>query len=144
MLNLSYFHQVAHALHGIGLGRAARLVTGISRILFAAQVPAETKIGPGTVFGYGGIGVVVHRDAVIGANVLISPGVVIGGRSGLAGVPVIEDGLAIVEAQSRTVRLLIRSNWRTGRDWRLPRPERLCRSHDGWLACLVALLPCCT
>ena len=56
----------------------------------------------------------------------------------------VEDGLAIVEAQSRTVRLLIRSNWRTGRDWRLPRPERLCRSHDGWLACLVALLPCCT
>jgi len=95
MLNLSYFHQVAHALHGIGLGRAARLVTGISRILFAAQVPAETKIGPGTVFGYGGIGVVVHRDAVIGANVLISPGVVIGGRSGLAGVPVIEDGAKI-------------------------------------------------
>src|SRR5207302_1490496 len=31
-----------------------------------------------------------------------------------------------------------------GRDWRLPKPERLCRSHDGWLACLVALLPCCT
>jgi len=25
----------------------------------------------------------------------------------------VEDGLAIVEAQSRTVRLLIRSNWRT-------------------------------
>ena len=63
--------------------------------MFAAQVPAETKIGPGTVFGYGGIGVVVHRDAVIGANVLISPGVVIGGRSELAGVPVIEDGVKI-------------------------------------------------
>src|SRR2546430_11653194 len=95
MLNLSYFHQVAHALHGIGLGRAARLVTGISRILFAAQVPAETKIGPVTAFGYGGIGVVVHREAVIRRNVLISPGVVIGGRSGLACVPVIEDGAKI-------------------------------------------------
>ena len=95
MPNVSDFHRVAHALHRAGLARAARLVTGISRILFAAQIPAETKIGPGTVFGYGGIGVVVHRDAVIGANVLISPGVVIGGRSGLAGVPVIEDGAKI-------------------------------------------------
>ncbi len=95
MPNVSDFHRVAHALHRAGLARAARLVSGISRMLFAAQIPAETKIGPGTEFGYGGIGVVVHRDAVIGANVLISPGVVIGGRSGLAGVPVIDDGAMI-------------------------------------------------
>jgi len=95
MLGITDFHYVAHFLHAAGLGRAAHLVTGISRVLFAAQVPPETKIGPGTVFGYGGMGVVLHRDAVIGANVLISPGVVIGGRSGLVGVPVIEDGVKI-------------------------------------------------
>jgi len=95
MLGIMGFHQVAHFLHGSGFAGAARLMTGVSRFLFAAQVPAETKIGPGTVFGYGGIGVVVHRDAVIGANVLISPGVVIGGRAGLDGVPVIEDQVKI-------------------------------------------------
>src|SRR5256885_6490319 len=95
MLGLTGFHQIAHSLHRSGFRRAAHLMTGVSRVLFAAQVPAETKIGPGTVFGYGGIGVVVHRDAIIGANVLISPGVVIGGRSELVGVPVIEDGVKI-------------------------------------------------
>jgi serine O-acetyltransferase len=95
MLKASSFHDVAYFLHGAGFRRAASLVSGISRLLFSAQIPPETKIGPGTEFGYGGIGVVVHRDAVIGANVLISPGVVIGGRSELPGVPVIEDGVKI-------------------------------------------------
>jgi serine O-acetyltransferase len=94
-LRASCFHQVAYVLHGAGFRRAARLVSGISRLVFSAHIPPETRIGPGTVFGYGGIGVVLHRDAVIGANVLISPGVVIGGRSGLPGVPVIEDGAKI-------------------------------------------------
>jgi serine O-acetyltransferase len=95
MLHVSCLHRVAFALQGTGFVRMARLISGISRVLFSAQVPAETRIGRGTVFGYGGIGVVLHRNAVIGANVLISPGVVIGGRSGLAGVPVIEDDVAI-------------------------------------------------
>lgn len=89
------FHQVAYFLHGAGFGRTALLLSGMIRILYAAWIPPETKIGPGTVFGYGGIGVVLHRRAVIGANVLISPGVVIGGRSGLVGVPVIEDDVKI-------------------------------------------------
>jgi serine O-acetyltransferase len=94
-LRATCFHQVAYTLHAAGFRRAARLVSGISRIVFSAHIPPETRIGPGTVLGYGGIGVVVHRDAVIGANVLISPGVVIGGRSGLMGVPVIEDDVKI-------------------------------------------------
>lgn len=95
MLHVSNLHRVAFLLHSTGFVRTARLVSGISRVLFSAQVPPETKIGPRTVFGYGGIGVVLHRNAVIGAGVLISPGVVIGGRSGLPGVPVIEDNVAI-------------------------------------------------
>jgi serine O-acetyltransferase len=94
-LKATCFHQVAYFLHSAGFRRAAKVVSGISRIVFSAQIPAETKIGPGTVLGYGGIGVVIHCDAVIGSNVLISPGVVIGGRSGLPGVPVIEDGVKI-------------------------------------------------
>jgi serine O-acetyltransferase len=87
--------RFAHALHKAGLGTAARAVSLLSRVVFAAHLPPEAKIGAGTELGYGGIGVIVHKDAVIGSNCLLSPGVVIGGRSGLAGAPVIEDEVLI-------------------------------------------------
>ena len=95
MLDALSFYRVAHTLHSIGLRRTARVLTTASRILFGAHVPAEALIGPGCELGYGGIGIVIHPDAIIGRDVLLSPGVVIGGRSGLQGVPVIEDGAKI-------------------------------------------------
>jgi serine O-acetyltransferase len=95
MLDALTFYRTAHRLHGIGLCRAARVLTVASRILFSAYVPAEAEIGPGCELGYGGIGIVIHKDARIGRDVLISPGVVIGGRSELRGAPIIEDGARI-------------------------------------------------
>jgi len=95
MFNALSFQRVAHVLHRAGFGRAALLVTAAARTFFAAHVPPEVVIGEGTEFGYGGIGVIIHRDAIIGRKVLISPGVVIGGRSEMRGVPVIEDGAKI-------------------------------------------------
>ncbi|MCA1828269.1 MAG: serine O-acetyltransferase [Myxococcales bacterium] len=95
MFNALSFQRIAHALHRAGFGRAAHAVTAAIRTLFSAHIPAEVVIGPGTEFGYGGIGVIIHKDAIIGRNVLISPGVVVGGRSELPGVPVIEDGAKI-------------------------------------------------
>lgn len=95
MFNVLNFQRMAHALHRAGFRRAAYAVTALARSLFSAHIPPEVVIGAGTEFGYGGIGVIVHKDSIIGRNVLISPGVVIGGRSGLEGVPVIEDGAKI-------------------------------------------------
>src|SRR5437870_2351218 len=95
MLDALTFHRVAHAIHQVGLQRSARLLSVLSRMLFSAQIYPETPIGPGCVIGYGGIGVVIHRGAVIGRDVVISPGVVVGGRSGLLGLPVIEDGACL-------------------------------------------------
>jgi serine acetyltransferase len=95
VFNVLSFHRVAHALHRAGFRRVAHAVSFAARALLATYVLPEAEIGAGTELGYGGIAVVVHKDAVIGRNVLISPGVVIGGRSGLAGVPVIEDGAKI-------------------------------------------------
>ena len=37
----------------------------------------------------------MHKDAVIGRNVLLSPGVVVGGRAPLKGAPIIEDDVKI-------------------------------------------------
>ena len=95
MFDASKLHRISRALYLAGFANVAHLVSAAGRILFSAHVPPEAEIGPGVEFGYGGIGVVVHRQAVIGRNVLISPGVVIGGRSELPGAPVIEDEVKI-------------------------------------------------
>jgi serine O-acetyltransferase len=95
VLDALTLHRLARGLHRAGLGRAASLVCAAGRILFSAHVPPEAEIGEGVELGYGGIGVIVHRDAVIGRNVLLSPGVVVGGRSELPGAPVIEDDVKI-------------------------------------------------
>jgi serine O-acetyltransferase len=95
MLDALSFQRVAHVLQRRGQRVAARVVTRLCRHLFACHLPPEIEIGAGTELGYGGLGVVLHAEARIGRDVLISPGVVIGGRSQLAGAPVIGDRVKI-------------------------------------------------
>lgn len=64
-------------------------------ILFNSSVPASCKIGKGTKFGYGGIGVVIHARAEIGDNCLIGQNTTIGGRSGHYEVPKIGNNVEI-------------------------------------------------
>jgi serine O-acetyltransferase len=72
-----------------------RVVYFVIFLLFNSAIPAEAEIGPGTDFGYGGMGVVLHKRSKIGARVMIGPQVTIGGRSDLWDVPVIEDDVYI-------------------------------------------------
>jgi serine O-acetyltransferase len=95
MLDALSFYRLAHRLHRAGFRRIAQAVTKVSRMAFSAHVPAGATIGERCELGYGGLGIVIHPEAVIGNDVLISPGVVVGGRSELKGVPVIEDGVKI-------------------------------------------------
>lgn len=64
-------------------------------ILYRCVVPRQCDIGQGSELGYGGIAVVIHQRAKIGKNVMISPCVTIGGRSGIFAVPQIEDDVFI-------------------------------------------------
>lgn len=59
--------------------------------LYGAWLPCEAKIGEGTMLGYGGLGVVLHKDAVIGRHCLLSQQVTLGGRNGQPGAPVLGD-----------------------------------------------------
>ena len=88
-------HRVSHLLFRAGLQRTARVLSRVSQAVFGAVLPPEAVIGEGSELGYGGMGVVVHKDSIVGRNVLLSPGVVIGGRSEMAGVPIIEDDVKI-------------------------------------------------
>lgn len=58
-------------------------------------IPYQADIGEGTIIGYQGIGVVIHKRCVIGKNCHISQNVTLGGTSGLYEVPVVGDNVEI-------------------------------------------------
>lgn len=66
------------------------ILKGVLRFVCGAVIPPETQIGKNVHFGYNGLGIVLHRRAIIGDNVHIFPHVVIGGNGGYE-VPVIKD-----------------------------------------------------
>lgn len=66
-----------------------------NRLVFSVVLPPSARLGPGVLLSYQGLGTVIHRRAVIGARAVIGTGVTIGGRSGHAAVPVIEEGAMI-------------------------------------------------
>lgn len=72
-----------------------RLLYAMNRVLFSIALPPSVVVGRDVLFGYSGLGIVVHARAKIGDNVKISQNVTIGGRSGHIEVPVIEDDVEI-------------------------------------------------
>ncbi|MFC4706371.1 serine O-acetyltransferase [Paraburkholderia caffeinitolerans] len=90
-----YIYRVSRLFYIIHIPFLPWIFKVINRILFSVSIPPSVKVGKNVIFGYQGLGIVVHRHAVIGDNVVISPNVVIGGRSGKAGAPFIEDNVLI-------------------------------------------------
>ena len=58
-------------------------------------IPYQADIGEGTVIGYQGIGVVIHKRCVIGENCHISQNVTLGGTSGIYEVSVLGDNVTV-------------------------------------------------
>lgn len=67
----------------------------LTYIIFNCWIPCECEIGKGTKLGYGGIAIVIHKDAKIGKNCIIGTCVTIGGNKANDGVPVIGDSCYI-------------------------------------------------
>ncbi len=88
-------HALAHWLWKHKVPVLPRFLALVNRLVFATQLPAATRLGKGVRLNYSGLGTVIHARAVIGDRVEIGPGVVIGGRSKLYEVPVIEDDVQI-------------------------------------------------
>jgi len=88
-MNIGNFHRLAHKLDNLGIPILPKIIYYIQFILFNSSVPYKCKIGGGTVFGYGGIAVVVHERAVIGERCVIGQNVTIGGKSKKYEVPII-------------------------------------------------------
>jgi serine O-acetyltransferase len=91
MLNAIHLYRVANTLHRHKVPGLPKLISLVNFLLFNSSIPHEATIGEGTRFAYGGIGVVIHKDSVIGRDVLIGQGITIGGRSRSPIAPVIGD-----------------------------------------------------
>jgi serine O-acetyltransferase len=81
----------------------------ITFLMFNSHIPYTAIIGKKTRFAYGAIGVVIHKDAIIGENCIIGTNVTIGGGSGV-GVPVIGDNVYVATGSKIIGNIKIGSN----------------------------------
>lgn len=88
-------YRRAHWLYDHGFKLLSRLYELRIYQAHNSFIPASAQIGERTVFGYKGIGVIVHKRAVIGKNCIIGTNVTIGGKSGHYQVPRIGDNVDI-------------------------------------------------
>ncbi len=89
------FYRMARKCRDLGLPLVSAVIRKTSYYLHSCYIPEDAEIGRGTVIGYGGLGVVIHKEAKIGRHCLISQQVTVGGRSGRPGAPVIGDFVRI-------------------------------------------------
>jgi serine O-acetyltransferase len=84
-------YRQARRAHLQGIPLLPRVLQRIAFHLYGCYLPYQAEIGEGTVLGYGGMGVVIHKDCKVGRYCLISQQVTLGGRSGRRGLPVLGD-----------------------------------------------------
>ena len=90
-----FLYKVAHRLDESNVPLVPRILEKLILLIYRCVVPRTCEIGEGTELCHGGIAVVIHERARIGRKVMICQCVTIGGRSGIVGVPVIEDDVFI-------------------------------------------------
>ena len=74
------FHRLAHALYGLRVPLASRLVSHLSRFLTGIEIHPGAKIGEGLFIDHG-MGVVVGETSEIGDDCSLFQGVTLGGTS---------------------------------------------------------------
>ncbi|HZH03992.1 MAG TPA: serine acetyltransferase [Myxococcaceae bacterium] len=89
------FYWLARRVRSLGVPLVPSLLRKASYYLHSSYIPEDADIGYGTQVGYGGLGIVIHKEAKVGRHCLLSQQVTIGGRSGRPGAPVICDFVRI-------------------------------------------------
>ncbi len=93
-MNAIHFYRVSNWLYRHRVPLLPRCFRLLIFLLYNSDIFAQTKIGRRTRFAHGGIGVLIHPEAVLGDNVMIGPHVVIGGNF-RPGAPVIGNNVWI-------------------------------------------------
>lgn len=95
MINAIFFYRISRLLYLSRFPFLYKLIDLLIFLIYNSRIPAQCEIGNGSEFGYGGIGVVIHKRTIVGSNVLIGTNVTIGGRSGHLDVPKIGNNVSI-------------------------------------------------
>jgi len=90
-----FLYRVGNYFYRKNLNFIALFFNLLIRLFKNSAVYCQTEIGVGTIFGYGGIAIVIHKNAVIGKDCVIGSCVTIGGRSKSVRVPVIGNNVYI-------------------------------------------------
>lgn len=88
-------YRFARALHRWKVPVAPLLVDYFVRFFFSCWLPHTAQIGRDFELGYGGLGCVIHTNAVIGRDVHVGTNVTIGGNARVAGAPRIGNNVYI-------------------------------------------------
>lgn len=95
-MNLATMHVVTRWFYKAKLYPVAKLMYYLQFLLFNSSLPPSVKIGKGSKFAYGGIGVVVNERVEIKERCIIGQGVTLGGRGRKRpGEIIIDDGAYI-------------------------------------------------
>lgn len=97
MLNAISFYRVSRWLYLHHIPVLPKLITLLIFLIYNSKIPYQAKIGRGSTFGYGGMGVVIHSKSIIGVNCTICQQVSIGGNSRFPEVPVIGNNVYIAK-----------------------------------------------
>lgn len=96
MLNAIFFYRISRWMYLHHIPLLPKLITLLIFLIYNSKVPYQAIIGKGSKLGYGGIGVVIHKDTVMGQYCIIGQNVTIGGgNSHYPGVPIIGDNVHI-------------------------------------------------
>ncbi|OUS12716.1 hypothetical protein A9Q89_04760 [Gammaproteobacteria bacterium 53_120_T64] len=95
MFKIFNYYRIANWLYRHNIPVLPKLIDYMIRLIFSCWLPHSVKIGRNLVLGYGGLGVVIHSDAVIGHDVHIDQEVTIGGNGTQLGVPVMGNDIYI-------------------------------------------------
>ncbi len=98
-MNAVLLHKLNQRFFG-RFGVASRGIEFIIFLLFNSVVPVTTVIGKSSRFAYGGIGVVLHKRAVIGEGCVIGQGCTLGAKEAYVSEeatigPTVEDNVYI-------------------------------------------------
>lgn len=90
-LDVMQFYRWSRRLSLIGVPVLPELLLKLMGITYLSYVSPQTEVGEGTVFGYGGGGLLIHPRTKIGRGCILAPMVTITGNAGHEGAAEIGD-----------------------------------------------------
>lgn len=91
-MDLYKWYKVERRLYLHHIPLLPMLIKTSIRIIWGGVIPYQAEIGEGTILGYQGLGVVIHKKSKIGKNCIIRQHVTLGGGGGPeGGLPILGD-----------------------------------------------------